>query len=684
MRVYDTPGAYIEQDDRTQGGISRLRMDVAAFVGISERGPARRAVAVESWKQFQGIFGDVFPNGYLAYVVRAFFENGGRRCWIVRVESDAAQVAAARLKSGSAGAHPVWELQASSSGTWGNGLSARLVELRRATRRVTRATADWAVVDLSAGFGRATTIELQQELGGVILTEAKVLSAVDASSGQLTWNNADPTVRLPSDSPLTVLDPSRPIRVSTLSYQVQIAAAGRPIAIYDDLALSPSHARYAPSIVNGVAGIFAADLGRMPDDPQGVRTSTAALVALGKRLKSAVPPLPVRLVELREAPEVATDWLAPVTDSFALVGGIDGLSSLGVEDFVGREDAFDDSATAIINNRRGLAALSEIDEISLVAVPDIHIQPRLVTTIRPKPCVQNPCLPGPPSVAVPFIPDHPDLPPLFSESQLEQVLAALVTHCESRGDRVALVDPPFAAATSDRLGLAAIRDYRQLLDSTYAGLYFPWLEVLDPLPGVRSPTLAIPPCGHVAGQIAATDLRVGVHKAPANVPLAMAERTTYVLDETSHGLLNSEGINCIRSVAGRGIRIAGARLATSRTDLRFLNVRRLLLMIERSLEASLQWAVFEGNDWLTRTKLTLTIESFLRELWSRGALLGAAAEEAYFVRCDESNNPADLRARGELLIEIGVAASVPFEFVILRIGRSVDSFELTEADPPGA
>jgi phage tail sheath protein FI len=106
-------------------------------------------------------------------------------------------------------------------------------------------------------------------------------------------------------------------------------------------------------------------------------------------------------------------------------------------------------------------------------------------------------------------------------------------------------------------------------------------------------------------------------------------------------------------------------------------------MIERSLEAALQWAVFEGNDWLTRTKITLTIDSFLRELWSRGAMMGATEQEAYFVRCDETNNPAPLRAAGQLLIEIGVAASVPFEFVILRIGRSADSFELTEADSPG-
>jgi hypothetical protein len=105
-----------------------------------------------------------------------------------------------------------------------------------------------------------------------------------------------------------------------------------------------------------------------------------------------------------------------------------------------------------------------------------------------------------------------------------------------------------------------------------------------------------------------------------------------------------------------------------------------MLMIERSLENSLQWAVFEGNDWLTRAKLTLVIDSFLRELWSRGALMGATQEEAFFVRCDDSNNPADARARGELVVHIGVAASVPFEFIVLRIGRGANGFELNEGE----
>jgi phage tail sheath protein FI len=678
MATYDTPGAYIEREDRARGGISRLRTDIAAFVGIAERGPARRAVAIESWKQFTAIFGGLFAPGYLAYVVKAFFENGGRRCWVVRVEGEAAQIAGTVLRAADAVNTPVWSVQASSSGAWGNGLSARLLEIRRVARRSVKATTDWAQVDSIAGFSRAGTVELIQESGGTVRREQRVLSAVDASRSRLIWNHSDGAQRLASDAPLAIVDPVLPFRIETVAYQLQVSWNGLPWRVYDDLALAPDHPRYGPKLANGVGGLFAANASQPRLREPGVG-STAELVAFGKRGRTGAVIEPVRLAELRPAPRATALKLANVDNAVTLTGGFDGLSSLTAEDFIGLDAGLDDSDAAVLADRRGIAALAEIDEISLVAVPDIHIQPRLVETVTPPRCEPNPCLPVETTIPAPPAPViHGDLPPRFSESAVERVMAALVLHCESRGDRVALIDPPFKASTRDRLGVAAVRDFRRLFDSTYAALYFPWLEVLEQLPRASQPVVAIPPSGHVAGQIAATDLRSGVHKAPANMPLAMAERATFAIDEAIHGLLNLDGINVIRAIPGRGLRIAGARLMSSNTDFRFLNVRRLLLMIERSMETALQWAVFEGNNWLTRAKLALTTDSFLRELWTRGALMGSKAEEAFYVRCDDTNNPAAARDRGELLMEIGVAPSVPFEFVVMRIGRNANGFEITE------
>jgi len=663
MARYETPGAYIEREDRAQGGVARLRTDVAAFVGIAERGPCRRAVAIDSWKQFQAIFGGAFVHGYLAYVVRAFFENGGRRCWVVRVESEAAATASRALPA-AGGTVPVWRVEANSSGAWGNALSFRLTETRRVSRRWRLATSGTAVLDSVAGLQRCDTVELLQDVGGTVSRELRVLSAVDPD-GTVAW-----------DIPLTTIDPTRPARVETIGYQLQLLRAGRLWQVYADLAPHPGHPDYGPRRVSGLGPLFAPDPTRM--DPAPGRASTADLVILGTRLRTQAAPQPIRLIECRDAfPPLRL--AAPDADQ-GLAGGGDALAALTPQDFIGIDDPAEDSAALLADHRRGIAALAEIDEISLAAVPDIHIQPRQVFYDPPPPCVPNPCLPGAGATPPKPVVITQDGPPMFRPGAVLRVLQALVTHCEQQGDRVALIDPPFAAATDARLGLAAIRDVRRQFDSSYAALYFPWLETPDPLPGARSPILPIPPCGHVAGQIAASDLRIGVHKAPANSPLLLVEQATFAIDEIEHGVLNDQGINAIRAMPGRGLRIMGARLVSSDPDWRFLNVRRLILMVERSLEAALQWAVFEGNDWLTRAKLQIGIDSFLRELWSRGALMGATAEAAFFVRCSEANNGDAARARGELLVEIGVAASVPFEFVVLRIGRSANGFAFAEAD----
>ena len=122
----------------------------------------------------------------------------------------------------------------------------------------------------------------------------------------------------------------------------------------------------------------------------------------------------------------------------------------------------------------------------------------------------------------------------------------------------------------------------------------------------------------------------------------------------------------------------GARTVSSDPDWRFVNVRRLLMMIEEAIDEATQWAVFEPNDFYTRAKVTLAISSFLIALWQRGALAGKTIEESLFVKCDETNNPPSERDNGRLLADVGVAPSNPFEFVVLRVGRTNNEFEIAE------
>jgi uncharacterized protein len=143
-------------------------------------------------------------------------------------------------------------------------------------------------------------------------------------------------------------------------------------------------------------------------------------------------------------------------------------------------------------------------------------------------------------------------------------------------------------------------------------------------------------------------------------------------------VLNPQGINCIRTFPGRGVRIYGARTLSSMPSWLYVNVRRLMLMIERSLEVSTQWVAFEPNNFALRQTLVLTISTFLETLWARGALVGAKSTDAFTVKCDDQNNPPAFADLGQLLVEVGVAPVVPAEFVVLRIGITQDELEVTE------
>ena len=254
----------------------------------------------------------------------------------------------------------------------------------------------------------------------------------------------------------------------------------------------------------------------------------------------------------------------------------------------------------------------------------------------------------------------------------------MVVHCERRGDRFALLDPPFHVATDAEQGIAAIRAWRSRFDSSYAALYYPWVKVIDPRrPGhVR----AIPPSGHALGQYALLDNEVGVHRAPANRPLQWIQDLSLHTTFGQQELLNPLAVNVLRSEGPRGIRIMGARTLSSDPDWTYVNVRRLLIMIRRALEIISQWVVFEPNHAPTRNKFQVAVGSYLGALWSRGALAGATQQQAFFVKCDEENNPPPQGDNGQLLAEIGVAPSYPFEFVILRVGVQENELKFSETE----
>jgi hypothetical protein len=688
MRIFETPGVYFEAADANPGGIAALRTDVAGFVGIAERGPLHLAAPVESYRQFAAWFGGPIETGYLAYSARAFFENGGRRLWAVRVASDLAGSAALATRDWVdpmlIGPPPppiwVWRIEASSPGVWGNDLALRLRETRRAQARAVLSAFDArrVRVDSLAGFERHSLVELRQ--GG--LRQLALVAELDGARNALLL-----------DRDAAGLDASLPARIETLLYTIEVYDAGTPLALFADLSLVPEHPRYGPALLAQPWQVI--DRANPDAEPPGA----SSLVALryfrnpGDRLGDVPPPIVVR--ELRSAADRNAlvrpmEVGLPVRQNLA--GGADGLAALTVDDFIGEDVSALASDEAQAAGRRGLRALDQVDEVSLVAVPDIHIQPapRVQEVVVP-PCIPDPCLPTPVLPATPQPRSVGDAPPLFSEDEIYRVQAAAVQLCEARRDRIALLDAPFDACTGGTLLAAALQSWRSRFDSAFAALYAPWVGVVDPLrtrpgrsPDRRALTRLVPPSGHVAGTYAATDVARGVHVAAANEPLTWLQDVSLAIDEERHGVLNSLQVNVIRAQPGRGLRLLGARTLSSDSDWRYVNVRRLVSMIGKALGTSLQWAVFEPNDWRTRAKLALVAGSFLEELWRRGALVGETSAQAYFLRCDDGNNPPDARARGELLMQIGLAPSVPMEFIVVRIGRDENGLALSEQGALGA
>jgi phage tail sheath protein FI len=700
MATYVTPGVYYERADAGDAAVAPLRTDIAGFVGIARRGPVDLALPVESWRHFVACFGDFTGAGYLAYAVRGFFENGGRRCWIVRVASTAAAAALRAIEASPlpmpAPAPPppsshAWDVAAASPGVWGNDLEIEWRETHRAqtTANPARSMPEFATVASVAGFERGTHV---RAFTAPAVPEYRVVSAVDADRRRLYWLNPRPALRLTHqdltyEQPLAGYDPVRPLLIESIEYSLLVRELGRLTTVVEGLSLVPGHRRYGPTVLAPLPvpeegwSVRSASVrrkeGRAPRRRAGVLDPAGGRDQLADEAPNAVV-----IVERREAAAVAQLWpLAPRSlGRRPLAGGLDGLAPLTVRDFLGRPSSVFDDVETRRRKRRGLRALEPVSEVALVAIPDIHIQAALPPVTRMPPvCHVDPCLPPPPaSPATPHLPSTGDLPPRFTDEQIVEVQQAIVEHCAALKDRFALLDPPFDTVHDWKLGIGPLTAWRRRFDSDVAALYAPWLRTPDPLRLEPSGLRAVPPSGHVAGFIAQTDVRFGVHRAPANGALNWVQGTTMAIDEAWHGVLNAGHVNAIRAFAGRGLRIFGARTLSSDPDWRFVNVRRLLLMLEKAIRIGCQWATFEPNNRLTRAKLHLALTSLLLDVWRRGALAGKTAHEAFYVNCGETENPAETRARGMLVAEVGVAAAKPFEFVVVRVGVSDNTLEITE------
>lgn len=234
-------------------------------------------------------------------------------------------------------------------------------------------------------------------------------------------------------------------------------------------------------------------------------------------------------------------------------------------------------------------------------------------------------------------------------------------HCENMQDRFAILDGQITTTMT----VAAIQG--TVADSDYAALYFPRIQVYDP---ATDALIYVHPSGHMAGIYARVDAERGVHKAPANENVRGALGLEYLVSRNEQGGLNPDGVNVIRGFDGN-IKVWGARTLGGQAngEFRYINVRRLMNFLRESIDEGTQFAVFEPNSPPLWARIRRSVGSFLTNVWRDGALFGTTPDEAFYVRCDETTNPPEVREAGMVITEIGVAIVKPAEFVIFRIAQ---------------
>lgn len=237
------------------------------------------------------------------------------------------------------------------------------------------------------------------------------------------------------------------------------------------------------------------------------------------------------------------------------------------------------------------------------------------------------------------------------------VQRALIDHCEKARHRFAILDGPRDAELAG-LDPRAAHGW----DTARAAFYAPWISVVDDC--VRRD---VPPGGHVAGVYARSDRERGVFKAPSNEVVRGAVGVRSPVSDTTHAALGARSVNVIRSFTGRDLRVWGARTLSSDPQWQYVNVRRLVSFVERSILEGTQWVVFEPNAEPLWARVAEATREFLRQLWRAGALAGRTEADAFYVTCDRTTMTDDDVQNGRLICVAGIAPAKPGEFVVVRV-----------------
>jgi len=656
--TFDPPGVYFDQP-APLFTLTGVRMDVCAFVGVAPRGPARApladdelddwlrrlpfldrqrrrrsvAVAVESFDDYRRIFGGFEGPGRLPYAVQAFFEQGGRRAYIVRIVHDYGDVrdqlgiARAVLDGVRQVGGGVVRLRARDEGTWGNRLQAALsFNTRPVSLDGARSTRAELFVAMDAPLLAGSLLQATLPTGARALATVDWMAPVHALAGRGRQQ------RVVLTAPLADV----PAALALVDATLQINDGAGAQEVHDRLALSPRHPR-------SLAEVLSHESRLVIPDPAWV--------------SSELEPRDARLTVAR-------------TRRSQFRSGRDRYRDITPDDcFDARWTLGNDAAGS------GVHALVKLSDLAMVCVPDLYepvaVPPR--EDILDPPSVAGAefeyCLDTAPPQRQGGAPD--ELAGLRLNPRMPGELAIISRHqrtlvelAETTRAFTALLDVP------PGLQLNQMLRWRQQFSSAFAAAYHPWI-LAAPREDQRDALIRIPPSAVAAGVIADQELRFGVPHGPANVIAASAVNLDRIVESADHAHLHSAGINVFVREPD-GFLLSTARTLSRDPHYRQLSVRRLVTMIARTLEQQTQWMVFEPHTAALRMELRRAAEALLQQLYRANAFTGSTEEEAFFVRCDEHLNDQRTVDAGKLIADIGIAPAEPLEFIIVRLVRNVD------------
>ncbi len=635
MPEYLAPGVYVEETSFRSKSIEGVSTTTTGFIGPTRYGPIdMEPDIITGLGEFERTYGDreqlVYDgdpmHNFMWHAVRSFFEEGGKRLYIVRVfegKDNDTGIAKTTFPAGGAQDDSV-NISARFPGEAGNvrvsiglkvgqnilagrplesppGVPIDLLEPRVSALR------EYDVVwvnDIKAPLFSPSVNP------GLFIARRYFNTGKQADS----WEFTDPVGSTPTrklEELQADQDPKQGDQVRVITLTVTVTLPNGTTLTWDNLPPDPRH------VLSGSHDSLSDVFAQIPSNLSMART-LPIVISLGKNLKNGLQVVNTLFPGLISQ-AIGSPLLPPVPLEIIvdLKGGDDGARPTA-----SKYEGEDNPDTG---KKTGLKIFEDIEDISILAAPGSTYN------------YEN-----------------------GWRANANTIINLLISHAERMRYMIAVLD------SGNKQTVSQIRAMRARFDSKYAALYYPWIRVLDP---VTQAEIYLPPSGSVSGIYARNDIQRAVYKAPANEVVNVALGFELLLNKAQQDVLNPEGINAFRFFEGRGFRLWGARTISSDPEWKYVNLRRYFAYLERSIDRGTQWAVFEPNGEALWANVRRTIEDFLLNEWQSGALLGDKPEKAYFVRCDRSTMTQNDLDNGRLICLIGVAPLRPAEFVIFRIGQ---------------